>query len=770
MCFHKSYGKNGAHNLAKSRNLVNFLLFRKFAEINFLKFPKLETQAKTMENEHDNPGISFLTNALSFIPEIWNDPEQKCNQKLIARKLGITGSYLSKAKENEKYANNLKRKVIQLIRELGGDYDREREVFIDLEGNTFDTGEKSGEKGIGVRLSRGMDGDLFLRNLRQTKTIQVITTWGSESYANLLNLLEQDVEVWASIEKIQLLLLHPNSQATYLRSKGVGFNLEKGFNRVKDDLQELINTPIFIRNKLEVRLYDELPGVKLIMLDGLYILGFFLFKELSRIGTHVVFNPKQNVSFAANMKNQFRKLWNSAEPFHLEKDEQLLERWQFPEYKRYNKKTYNQLVGTYYLYYPERFPSDIRYRNHKVFTTIGCNVLSIKEGINGQFICQMKTQFDPEGTYSGEVMNQGFNNPGYLVIRMKNLANNKYIELTFPLSENKTNDKYYGYFSIIYQTRGGSGAGYALLVPRQERFEELESTYIPLETIHPNSDNEHLSILGKQAIRYLIQKRDSLLVPSNDENMEDKCPGIEGVFRIYAAGRKKTDEPAPDIIVGILEISPFGTVRFKNRKNGYEGVGWAHRIQSRINIELTNSNPQIYRTALFSIEVGNKPLTNKSEGSILCGVNVGTTWMDETPVASRIILEYCPEEKYENLTPEKVAPFTKRFEQIPEDIREALIGRLNNLIGFFNQRGQILNNESLKEENKMSPDLKNIFFKAACFDALQGEYESAISLLTQAISYGFRDLDKFSVFLSINDIKESVLNQKLVEFRQVMGD
>lgn len=531
-----------------------------------------------MDQKTISEPILFLRAAVEFIQENWEDETTKCTQKVIAAKLGVTGSYLSKAKENESYAQNLRRKLLNVIKELGGSYEPDQLAFLDKNGQLFNLNVDPGNT-FPIKLQFGIDKETFTEAAIETKTVKILTTWSGETYSNLIDIIEQDPTLWLTFDKIQILMLHPNSVATLMRSKAMGFHSERGFNRIKDDLQEMMNAPAEIKKRLDIRLYDQIPTLKLMLLDNLIVMGFYLFRELSGVGYNFMFKPKLDKTLTKDLERHFNKIWDEAEHFDLNQSEDILTQWAQPKYKQHNSSIYKRFEGTFCLYYPEQYSSIERYRNHKVAASIGCNILEIKETEKGKFACTMKpVGHSEEEYYEGKLVNQEFNNPDYLVLELQNKTKNRMLHLTFSTKNGKKRSLNLGTFSVIYGASGRIGCGKVILAPVEEEFATLQAVSLAPDELLGKPNNLHFKRLGPTAISYLIQKNKSLLSPlstiGKTKDLGEKTIPA-GVFKVYFGSVGNSGYNKQRIKTGILKIDSSGMVRYKNRVRGFEGVGWA---------------------------------------------------------------------------------------------------------------------------------------------------------------------------------------------------
>ncbi len=712
--------------------------------------------------------ILFFRAAIEFIQENWEDKSIKCTQKVIAAKLGVTGSYLSKAKENESYAQNLRRKLLNVIKEFGGSYAPDQLAFIDKNGQLFHLNVDPGNT-FPIKLQFGIDKETFTEAVIETKTIKILTTWSGETYANLVDIVEQDPTLWLSFDKIQILMLHPNSEATLMRSKAMGFHAERGFNRIKDDLQEMMNAPPEVKKRLEIRLYDQIPTLKLMLLDNLIVMGYYLFRELSGVGYNFMFKPKLDKTLTKDLERHFKKIWEDALPFDLNQSESILIKWAQPKFKSHNASIYRKFVGTYCLYYPEQYSLIERYKNHKVAATIGCNIVKILESETGQFTCIMKPAgYSDEEYYEGELVNKEFDNPDYLLLKLRNNTKNRMLNLTFSIKNGKKRSLNFGAFSVIYNASGRIGCGKVLLVPVEEDFNALKAESIAPDVLISNTDNPHYKRLGPSAIRYLIQKDKSLLNPHGMiEDLTNKAIPA-GVFKVYFSSTGNTGYNHQRIKTGILEIDATGLVRYKNRIRGFEGVGWATKNGNNLFVEIINSNPSVQRTALFIFQTGINTALEKVN-SVYCGICAGTTWVDELPAGSRIVMASCPGKNFDALKPESFPINSSSYNKLSEGLRKLLTGSTSNVLGFFNQLGAIYNTDSLEAYTDKSPTYHQLFYKSACFDLLQGDEPGCVQNLRLAADHGFSDFDQLSQYMKKHKIKNEAIEMELKRLKALYG-
>ncbi len=119
--------------------------------------------------------------------------------------------------------------------------------------------------------------------------------------------------------KIQLLLTHPNGGATDLRSNSLEISVKES---IFECLKILAKYPE-LRENVEVRFYDRLPGVNIFGVDQTAFVGNFWEHTPSVSGTFILMGHKGRVAFD-NVVEHFEKMWENALYCPLTEDFQTL--------------------------------------------------------------------------------------------------------------------------------------------------------------------------------------------------------------------------------------------------------------------------------------------------------------------------------------------------------------------------------------------------------------------------------------------------------------
>jgi len=685
-----------------------------------------------------NNSVNFIVKSLDFLKRNWKGG--KYTQQAVAKELGVANSYISKARGgNANFAEKLKPKLLKLIEEkLKGSYSEAEQVFINKDGEIYDAAADHDK----YKLTK-MDGVKLIHMLRGTDRLDILTTWLDEVDGDITDYLRKHPEILKD-KKIRLLLLHPDSYGALLRSKSLSADIETGFNRIKEDLYNLYS--IFDGNReleIEIRLYHELPSLSLIVSDDTLVAGFYI---NSRNIEQIILKKNNNSEFIEKLENHFKEIWKKSKENKIELRDipSELDNFTAPSYRRYNTYKYSKCTGTFYLFYSEKYsPND--YRIHKTAASIGVNILKIKYKGEGVFKVTMKAAGVDESKqeYYGELVNQKFNSPSYILMTLTNKTKTRHLSLYFHIKDiGKLTEEttVFGLFTVIYRTSGKIGSGLSVLsrIGGEEQYEKEDPDSLDPAKIRNKHNNSadikkheaFQSILTDEIISYLVNKQKSLILSAssikeitNNEIVAD-IKDIKNTYYVYAYSG---DHENPKITKGVINISSSG-VLYRNRVNGYEGVGW-FRVDSyrkNIYIDVRNSNPNYKRSALFIINY-----ENRTQKKYLEGVCASTTWHEGVPVAAKVIFEEV-EFDFEKEEPQKIKTDSEDFINLPLIVKQKLTGIESSMIGFL--------------ENDKKANLGKTFYEAACYNASQNNPESFLSNLKHAVTNGFNDIGRIEAF------------------------
>jgi len=689
-----------------------------------------------------NDLVFFVVQALEFLKTNWKK-ETKYTQQAVADKLGVANSYISKARGgNVNFAAKLKPKLLKLIEdELKiGSFSETKQVFISKDGEEYDV-----VVDIDNYKLEKMDGVKLIRMLRNTKRLDISTTWLGEVYGDITDYLKKYPGILKG-KNIRLLLLHPDSYGTLLRSKSLSADIETGFNRIKEDLYNLhkILSDYDEKPKMEVRLYHSLPSVNLIVTDKFIVGGFYTHQKKSRDIEQIIIDRTKGSEFGKTLEENFLEVWQLSKGSIIEIDniQAVADKFIAPPYKRYNLAHYKKLVGVYKVFFPEKYSSHHDFRDNKIATSIGCNILEIKINEHDDLVCNMKaltvSSHDEEDSiqiYEGELVSTKFNNPKYAILNFTNQTKTRYFSILISIPQKEDEDKFFGIFSIIYRSSDRIGSG--LIVLNKLSVEDKSYDELKPKIVYPAKDNN----LSSAFIRYLINRKESLItsIPSKALRYIIDEFNLTGTYNLYAPNRSERT-----ITKGILIMFETGLVRYKNQRSGYHGIGWATidekagrgKEQVNLYINISNSNPDINRSAFFILKISrndeNAQNKNKksSDKRTYYGISVTPTWKEAFPMGAKIIMEKesdtAKDDDFIDKKPEKILVDSSKYKKLPDKIKN-LIGTSSNLISFSDK------------PNSGEINYKEVFYKAACFDDSNNEDSSCQKNLEHAVSHGITE-------------------------------
>jgi hypothetical protein len=154
-----------------------------------------------------------------------------------------------------------------------------------------------------VRVYSSMPEDTIRAKMQQAKEIRMIQTFMSsiDAFADVFR------ACLTHKGKIRLLLIDPYCQAAILRQKGIPeVNLS---GRVQETITSLSN--LAGPNRLEVRYYNELPGIELIAVDEHLFYGMYWLRKRSRHGSFTEVLDKPGNKLAQDLNEHWEALWES---------------------------------------------------------------------------------------------------------------------------------------------------------------------------------------------------------------------------------------------------------------------------------------------------------------------------------------------------------------------------------------------------------------------------------------------------------------------------
>jgi hypothetical protein len=147
----------------------------------------------------------------------------------------------------------------------------------------------------------------------ETQSICVLSTYSVIVAANLIQLRKAINEYDAHL---RVLLLNPQSPLAKLRSRGIfehdGYIAEE-IKNTQSALNELAHTILpDKKDRIKVRLYDDIPPCRIHMIDGTAFLGLLPLGIRGVESPHLKITGKDNPAMLQFLKTQFELVWDRA--------------------------------------------------------------------------------------------------------------------------------------------------------------------------------------------------------------------------------------------------------------------------------------------------------------------------------------------------------------------------------------------------------------------------------------------------------------------------
>lgn len=112
---------------------------------------------------------------------------------------------------------------------------------------------------------------------------------------------------------IQILLIDPRGAAAKARTRGIGrekLNVEQA---VMENFKTLVSISPD-SGQLQIKFYDEIPGVDMIACDQLMFCGWYLHEQMAKSGCYLELIGDDKYPLAANMNKNWDSIWSVATP------------------------------------------------------------------------------------------------------------------------------------------------------------------------------------------------------------------------------------------------------------------------------------------------------------------------------------------------------------------------------------------------------------------------------------------------------------------------
>ena len=246
----------------------------------------------------------------------------------------------------------------------------------------------------------------------------------------------------------------------------------------------------------------------------------------------------------------------------------------------------------------------------------------------------------------------------------------------------------------------------------------------------------------QQIVSYLSALPEAHVSPVTDHDhfRERYSPTVHtGTYKMYSYGKG-------GIRMGILRIFPSGFVQHKSvggdQKELLHAYGKAQLVRQSLYLQLANRDNGRLGFCVFRTEGEVPPDAGRT---VFTGTFCGVTRRNgEFPLASRLILEFVSEHPDQNgYEPLYVKYQEEHFDKLPAEVRRALKGRAESMVGFFRNKINILTFNGLKHFNKQETDLGEALVRAAVYERVHSPSKqarrNAEKLLKKAEKHGERN-------------------------------
>ena len=239
------------------------------------------------------------------------------------------------------------------------------------------------------------------------------------------------------------------------------------------------------------------------------------------------------------------------------------------------------------------------------------------------------------------------------------------------------------------------------------------------------------------------------------ENKEyQNCP-YAGIYKVYSYGTSRSNK-IKGIAIGYLQILPDYEVFYKKEAGSELARGRAEINRDNLIIHLRDTRINRYG-AFFITTKGMYP--KDRAGIIYSGIFGGFARYNQNAVGSRLILEFITDnhDPFDSLKPVRIWSNEKKYQEIPQNIRQVLSGRIRNLIGFLREPNTF-NQGALQKEIDNEINFGEVFYQAAYVEAKEGNIQKSVKMIRRAVFHGFRDIHLFE-----NSLGELVIHELIKE-------
>lgn len=451
--------------------------------------------------------------------------------------------------------------------------------------------------------------------------------------------------------------------------------------------------------------------------------------------------PKQNI---ARFLKQKASLLTAHSPYGNDMRFKIEDLEVVPGPYKQDAKFYEQsktFTGLFHIYFNEQYPSLPEYIRNDFYSTVGKGILWIYEDENGVLSCMMKTRGNTKGReliHKGLVLNETLNNSDYLILSLfLEKDKDRYLNLIlFKAGE----DLLFGSHNIMYSPAGKLGSG-AIVLKRIENTDDKTLTEEDFNAAKPAAIYPCPKLNSREdwIINYLASKNRALVTPITefDKLKEHQNQAHEGLYKMYSYGKG-------GIRIGILRIHKSGFAEHISiggtKEEKVYAYGKADLLRQILSLTLKNKDNSRTGFCVFKTESDVPPVKGKT---IYLGTFCGVTRRNgEFPLASKLILEFISRDgKADSLEPKWITFGDPEYQTIHSAFRDALMGPLDAMIGFFKDKSTILTLEGLEKFNSREFDKGEAFIKAAAYSAAFDQEDVSAQLIKKAVKYGRLDAE-----------------------------
>ncbi|MDW3650981.1 MAG: hypothetical protein R8P61_28140 [Bacteroidia bacterium] len=555
--------------------------------------------------------------------------------------------------------------------------------------------------------------------------------------------------------RIRILLNDPGFSPIVARSirisdiGGGEKSLESSLQKIRNEIKDWENPDL-----VEISLHDSLPGFNLFGVDDIYYIGLFWHNTEATEGPFMMVS---NAQFKTNVNTHFEDLWEYAGRRGANT--------KGGQGKKLNQKL-SPYVGNWLLYCNKvgKDEESFNLRNMEHGKVVE-NLLNVTE-INGELSVSFVSYSN--GVFRGKAY-LCESNDSFLEIRLISKQNEDTLHFLFHIG-NGLENHLIGIYNHMYVKAPVLGTGLTAIVkinPFRDQVEDLGS-WKPQDVEEIQDQNV------QKLLRYLrFPSGARLETLQSFEHLQNfkrfNLPSLfSGVYKIYSYQGSESNPYHRFISESLIKIDDSHQVFHKRCASKYSETNeYSHsvgRVQASKGDSLIISmkSKDHGRMGFFVINIGDyKPQSRTYYTGVFTGVALRNR---RVAIGSRVILEFLGNDLslYDQNSIKRYSIYKDEIQSIPAEVRENLMGRVNNLVGFLKTHGASSKKALLKESHE-GVDMKQVFFDSACQRALSDDVNQigiAAKMYERAVLHGFRPIHSFEEKLEEYE-QEGWINQTI---------